>query len=100
MRLATLLEELRDRSRQESRSLNETGRSGDSSALVRLCVGEGDLRDLEEAMTGLPITSVLGRELRCDRWRMNDSTAIEMCIRPGDPPLDCPEDPRRCHAGL
>jgi predicted nucleic acid-binding protein len=31
----------------------------DSSALVRLCVGEGDLRDVEDAMTGLPITSVL-----------------------------------------
>jgi predicted nucleic acid-binding protein len=31
----------------------------DSSALVRLCVGEGDLRDVEAAMSGLPITSVL-----------------------------------------
>jgi predicted nucleic acid-binding protein len=31
----------------------------DSSALVRLCVGEGDLRSVEEAMGGLPITSVL-----------------------------------------
>jgi predicted nucleic acid-binding protein len=31
----------------------------DSSALVRLCVGEGDLRDVDEAMAGLPITSVL-----------------------------------------
>src|SRR5262249_31548739 len=31
----------------------------DSSALVRLCVGEGELRDVEEAMEGLPITSVL-----------------------------------------
>jgi predicted nucleic acid-binding protein len=31
----------------------------DSSALVRLCVGEGDLRDVEDAMAGLPITSVL-----------------------------------------
>ncbi len=31
----------------------------DSSALIRLCVGEGDLRDVEDAMAGLPITSVL-----------------------------------------
>jgi predicted nucleic acid-binding protein len=31
----------------------------DSSALVRLCVGEGDLSSVEEAMAGLPITSVL-----------------------------------------
>ena len=31
----------------------------DSSALIRLCVGEGELGDIEEAMTGLPITSVL-----------------------------------------
>jgi hypothetical protein len=31
----------------------------DSSALVRLCVGDGELRDVEEAMNGLPITSVL-----------------------------------------
>jgi predicted nucleic acid-binding protein len=31
----------------------------DSSALVRLCVGEGDLRPVEEAMAGLPVTSVL-----------------------------------------
>jgi predicted nucleic acid-binding protein len=31
----------------------------DSSALVRLCVGEGDLRELEEAMRGMPISSVL-----------------------------------------
>ena len=31
----------------------------DSSALVRLCVGEGDLRGAEEAMAGLPVTSVL-----------------------------------------
>jgi predicted nucleic acid-binding protein len=31
----------------------------DSSALVRLCVGEGELGDVEEAMNGLPITSVL-----------------------------------------
>jgi hypothetical protein len=31
----------------------------DSSALVRLCAGEGDLRDVEQAMAGLPITSVL-----------------------------------------
>jgi hypothetical protein len=31
----------------------------DSSALVRLCVGEGDLSDVEKAMAGLPITSVL-----------------------------------------
>jgi hypothetical protein len=31
----------------------------DSSALVRLCVGEGDLGEVEEAMGGLPITSVL-----------------------------------------
>jgi predicted nucleic acid-binding protein len=31
----------------------------DSSALVRLCAGEGDLRDVEDAMAGLPITSVL-----------------------------------------
>lgn len=31
----------------------------DSSALVRLCVGEGDLHDVEEAMAGLPVTSVL-----------------------------------------
>lgn len=31
----------------------------DSSALVRLCVGEGDLRVVEDAMAGLPVTSVL-----------------------------------------
>jgi predicted nucleic acid-binding protein len=31
----------------------------DSSALVRLCVGEGDLRPVEEAILGLPVTSVL-----------------------------------------
>lgn len=31
----------------------------DSSALVRLCVGEGDLAEVEQAMEGLPITSVL-----------------------------------------
>jgi predicted nucleic acid-binding protein len=31
----------------------------DSSALVRFCVGEGDLRPVEEAMLGLPVTSVL-----------------------------------------
>jgi predicted nucleic acid-binding protein len=31
----------------------------DSSALVRLCAGEGDLRDVESAMSGLPVTSVL-----------------------------------------
>jgi len=31
----------------------------DTSALVRLCVGEGDLGGLDEAMRGLPVTSVL-----------------------------------------
>lgn len=31
----------------------------DSSALVRLCVGEGMLDDVEEAMAGLPVSSVL-----------------------------------------
>lgn len=31
----------------------------DSSALVRLCVGEGELGEVENAMAGLPITSVL-----------------------------------------
>ena len=31
----------------------------DSSALVRLCVGEGELSHVEQAMSGLPITSVL-----------------------------------------
>jgi predicted nucleic acid-binding protein len=31
----------------------------DSSALVRLCVGDGELGDVETAMNGLPITSVL-----------------------------------------
>jgi predicted nucleic acid-binding protein len=31
----------------------------DSSALVRLCVSEGDLREVESAMSGLPVTSVL-----------------------------------------
>jgi predicted nucleic acid-binding protein len=31
----------------------------DASVLVRLCAGEGDLRYLEEAMLGLPLTSVL-----------------------------------------
>lgn len=31
----------------------------DSSALVRLCVGEGELGDVEQAMKGLPVTSVL-----------------------------------------
>jgi predicted nucleic acid-binding protein len=31
----------------------------DSSALVRLCVGEGDIEHIEEAMSGLPVTSVL-----------------------------------------
>jgi predicted nucleic acid-binding protein len=31
----------------------------DSSALVRLIVGEGDLSAVDEAMSGLPITSVL-----------------------------------------
>lgn len=31
----------------------------DSSALVRLCAGEGDLRAIEQAMTVVPVTSVL-----------------------------------------
>lgn len=31
----------------------------DSSALVRLCVGEGHLGQVEEAMLGIPVTSVL-----------------------------------------
>ena len=31
----------------------------DSSALVRLCVGDGELAEVEEAMNGLPLTSVL-----------------------------------------
>lgn len=31
----------------------------DSSALVRLCVGEGDLGPVHEAMAGLPVTSVV-----------------------------------------
>lgn len=31
----------------------------DSSALVRLCVNEGDLREVESAMSGVPVTSVL-----------------------------------------
>ncbi len=37
----------------------------DTSALVRLCVGEGDVSDVERAMAGLPVTSVLAAvELR------------------------------------
>jgi predicted nucleic acid-binding protein len=31
----------------------------DSSALVRYCVAEGDLRPVEEAMGGLPVTSTI-----------------------------------------
>jgi predicted nucleic acid-binding protein len=31
----------------------------DASALVRLCVGEGDIRFVEEAMLGIPLTSVV-----------------------------------------
>jgi predicted nucleic acid-binding protein len=31
----------------------------DSSALVRLCVGEGELGAVEDAMAGMPVTSVL-----------------------------------------
>jgi predicted nucleic acid-binding protein len=63
----------------------------DSSALVRLCVGEGELRDVEEAMAGLPITSVLATvevpiaiEARFHRGRIDAGERDELLATAGE----------------
>jgi predicted nucleic acid-binding protein len=57
----------------------------DSSALVRLCTGEGELDEVEEAMRGTPITSVLAAvevpvaiEARARRTRLGDAERREL----------------------